>query len=150
MDRAKRWDDDKAIIEWLGFLEKGNMSLHSRSAYEQSIRYFKAFVFERGIKLSQVKKSHIPDFVLERYQRGNSEVSIEHYIDCVRQFYKFHRQSVKVDPDIFDVHIVRKAYASFENSGISRSRTRKIDPLLPPVVPPEALKSTHKKFHPRG
>ena len=138
------------IQEWLQAMTTKGLKVNSISAYEQSILRFCTYLRTKGIALKEVKGAHVSDFILDRYQRGNSKITVEHYVDCARQFFKHHRKSLRVTPGIFNIYRVRKAFDCFQKSGISKPAVRTHEYFNRGGARAEELKRAHSKSHPRG
>ncbi len=129
--------------EWVRSLQEKGLSINTISIYEQSFQQFLATLECRGVEVNRVKKSHVSDFVLDSYVRGNKEYTIIQFVGCIRQFFKFHHGRLGIDPGIFSRRCVRSAFRCFQKAGISKARARLIGGIkMGSVVTQDELKGS--------
>ncbi len=147
-----RLDGSELCTAWVKSLQRDGLTTFSISTYEQSLQKFRTMLDEQSVPLHRVKRAHVSDFALDRFRRGNSLETTIHFVDCVRQFFKFHFETLGVDPVIFSLVRVRTAYSCFRKAGISRTLENPRSNVGQDVSSRRVseLKAIHKKLHPRG
>jgi site-specific recombinase XerD len=137
---------------WIKALQRDGLAINSISTYEQSLQKFRSMLQERSIPLHRVRRVDISDFAMERFRRGNSLETTIHFVDCIRQFFKLHYQTLGVNPEWFAIGRVRKAHARFIKAGLTPTADNPRSDISHDLSPARIreLKGAHKVSHPRG
>lgn len=149
---SRKTEGGPLCTAWIKALQREGLATYSIATYEQSLQKFRSMLDGQAVPLHRVRRAHVSDFALDRFRRGNSVETTIHFVDCIRQFFRFHFETLGVDPVIFSPSRIRTAYSCFRKAGISQALGNPQSDVGQDLTPQRIheLKALHKRLHPRG